>query len=655
MRDRQVWLAESKAGAREVSFGFDGVFGMEISTPALYNSSVSSLVSSVLQGYNATVFAYGMTGAGKTHTMFGNLLFPQVQDPGLVPLALMDFFKAINQTESCDITVKVSYLEIYNEQIRDLLTEKPVLRPQGLLLLEDGSRGMLIPDLTELPVSSLPDLMPILVAGNSRRTMAPTGANQFSSRSHAVLSLSLSQLSSHSKLTLIDLAGSERASHTDNRGLRLLEGANINRSLLALGNCINLLSDASKRGKFVPYRDSKLTRLLKDSLIGRDKAVMIACISPAWSCYEETVQTLKYAERAGRIRVKAVRNVREVEETGAEYRNVIEKLRGEIEVLKGKLREKEKGTEGVDALGQDLMHNLEEFLELKQSLLDIDSLNAENHLQIAVLSSPSDINRIQSNISDNEIVKNALLTNLQANLSRKNALQRSLLGLKDVKMKDKLELQVAYQALRLEKEDLYLQNQEMRQKMRDREKESEEKAKVIEEMRREMETMRRRLDPKLTKSVSPSPAPADAPTRVLKISNLQDARLMRKTGSKREIKVLDSTEGFLSNYCCPNSESDPLPSERLKANKSIGLKGAFSNLHRVDGKPPCILRSVSVAKERKDKSPLNTCRMGRKTPLAVISNQSLPRYHEDTEKLVRKNFRRTAGETPTVAITLVPK
>jgi len=668
----QIWLLDTKAAA-EVSFTFHAVLGMEASTREVYGTAVSELVDSVIQGYSATVFAYGMTGAGKTHTMFGNLAFPHLQDPGIVPLALMDCFAAVNREARTEMSIKMSYLEIYNEQIRDLLQEKPSNRPQGLMLLEDGTKGMIIPDLTDLPVADLTEVISLVIAGNGRRMMAATGANQLSSRSHAILWVTFEQRDKTrsiitSKLALIDLAGSERAASTENRGIRLLEGANINRSLLALGNCINLLSDSSKTGKFVPYRDSKLTRLLKDSLTGRTKALMIACISPAWSCYEETVHTLKYAERAQHIRVKAVRNVREAEAHGAEYREIIVGLREEIEVLRAKLRTREKGTEGVDELGQNMLQNLEEFWELKQSLLDIDSLNEDNQRQVHSLSlvpNSTELQRLQTNIRDNETVRSALVGSLKANLQQKGAFQKALVSLKDMERKGRLEMQVAYQALRLEKEDLYLRNQEMRQRMQNTEKEAVEKEKTIEKMKAELEFMRRKLGPEReeakAKSVSPSPvslgALRDVPVRALKISNLQDARLIHKTGSKREIRPMDSTEGFISNYTGTAAETAELElcSERSRGKKAVGLRGAFSNLHRVDGKKPAVNRSVSVARERKDKSPLNSSRTGRKTPLAVISNQNLPRYHEDTEKLVRKNFRRVHGETPTVVISLASK
>lgn len=188
--------------------------------------------------------------------------------------------------------------------------------------------------------------MNLLFIGNRRRTTEATNANQTSSRSHAIFQINVTSKPKTknihvetliSKLSLIDLAGSERGTVTENRGIRLLEGAKINRSLLALANCINALGDKSKKGFFVPYRDSKLTRLLKDSLGGNSKTVMITNISPASSQIEETLNTLKYASRAKNIKVKVTSNKKIVSLHVAEYKNIINDLRQEIEELKAKL------------------------------------------------------------------------------------------------------------------------------------------------------------------------------------------------------------------------------------------------------------------------------------------------------------------------------
>lgn len=206
--------------------------------------------------------------------------------------------------------MQISYLEIYNEHVRDLLVEKP----SHLMIVEDPAKGVFVPELTEINVRGPEDLTELILIGNERRRMASTGSNQFSSRSHAILQIGVEsrrvkngivESVTNSKLSLIDLAGSERAAVSHNTGQRMVEGANINKSLLALGNCINILSDRSKNGTFVPYRDSKLTRLLKDSLGGSTRTMMVACVSPSYFCYEETINTLKYADRARNIKKKA--------------------------------------------------------------------------------------------------------------------------------------------------------------------------------------------------------------------------------------------------------------------------------------------------------------------------------------------------------------
>lgn len=225
--------------------------------------------------------------------------------PGIMVLTLRDMFAALREDQERDYEVKVSYVEIYNEVIHDLLV--PNSKDTYLELRDDPIKGVTIAGVTEIRVDDPKHVMNLLLQGNRRRTTEATNANQTSSRSHAVFQISVSSKEKtkatnmevlSGKLSLIDLAGSERGSVTENRGIRLMEGAKINRSLLSLANCINALGDKSKKGFFVPYRDSKLTRMLKDSLGGNCKTVMITTISPANSQYEETVNSLKYASRA---------------------------------------------------------------------------------------------------------------------------------------------------------------------------------------------------------------------------------------------------------------------------------------------------------------------------------------------------------------------
>jgi hypothetical protein len=238
--------------------------------------------------------------------------------------------------------VIVSFLEVYNENIRDLLSDVE----EYLDLREDPIKGPVVASITEIETCSGQEIMQLLHQGNSKRSQAATAANEVSSRSHAVLQV-LVECRDRApgvvanikvgKLSLVDLAGSERAANTKNIGQRLMEGANINRSLLALGNCINALGEKGNKGNFVPYRDSKLTRLLKDSLGGNCRTVMIANISSAESSFEETLNTLKYANRAKNIKTNVQRNVLNVNYHISEYVQLINNLRSEIQVLKSQI------------------------------------------------------------------------------------------------------------------------------------------------------------------------------------------------------------------------------------------------------------------------------------------------------------------------------
>ena len=236
----------------------------------------------------------------------------------------------------------VSFLEVYNENIRDLLSDVD----EFLDLREDPIKGPMVASLTEIEAKNSDEIMQLLHRGNAKRTQAPTAANEVSSRSHAVFQVLVECRDKApgtvanikvGKLSLVDLAGSERAANTKNSGVRLQEGANINRSLLALGNCINALGEKGNKGNFVPYRDSKLTRLLKDSLGGNCRTVMIANISAAESCFEETLNTLKYANRAKNIKTHVQRNVLNVNYHISEYVQLIDNLRSEIQVLKNQI------------------------------------------------------------------------------------------------------------------------------------------------------------------------------------------------------------------------------------------------------------------------------------------------------------------------------
>ena len=266
-------------------------------------------------------------------------------EPGIMVRVMEDLFRAsAKEGKAQGVTYKmsVSFLEVYNENIRDLLSETE----EYLDLREDPIKGPVVASITEIETTSSQEIMRLLHQGNAKRSQAATAANEVSSRSHAVLQVVVENRDRApgtvanikvGKLSLVDLAGSERAANTKNVGARLVEGANINRSLLALGNCINALGEKGNKGNFVPYRDSKLTRLLKDSLGGNCRTVMIANISSAESSFEETLNTLKYANRAKNIKTHVQRNVLNVNYHISEYVQLIDNLRGEIQVLKSQI------------------------------------------------------------------------------------------------------------------------------------------------------------------------------------------------------------------------------------------------------------------------------------------------------------------------------
>lgn len=324
---------------REHRFVFDRLFDEDSSQQEVYDATGRPLLDSVLEGYNATIFAYGATGCGKTFTISGT-----PENPGVIFLAMSDLFQQIrNLRMERSIKLTLSYLEIYNEKICDLLN--PDTDPSSLQLLEDRHKRILVLNLSKHHPKAVHEVLELIEIGNKYRTVSPTAANSVSSRSHAVLQITLEQTPKgsaaiHGKqmistLSFIDLAGSERASATRNRGMRLHEGANINKSLLALGNCIKVLSRPNSKGHvYVPYRDSKLTRLLKFSLGGNCKTVMVVCVSPSITHYDETLNALKYADRAKSIRTKVLRNTRDVNQHISSYLNIIKDQKKEIQSLK---------------------------------------------------------------------------------------------------------------------------------------------------------------------------------------------------------------------------------------------------------------------------------------------------------------------------------
>jgi len=300
------------------AFTYDFSFGQDSSNEELYEGSVKKIVTQLFKGYNVTVLAYGQTGSGKTHSM--GTAYNASDDPalhGVIPRSVRDIFKHL-ESKSDQMTFKVglSFMELYNEQLFDLLSSKPRREDTIVELREDGNKEIKIPGLTELEIKSVDDTMALLEKASEGRVTAATAMNARSSRSHAIFTLTIEARSisdskplTVSKFHLVDLAGSEKQKKTKAKGERLKVGININMGLLSLGNVISALGEENRgANSHIPYRDSKLTRLLRDSLGGNSHTLMIACVSPADSNLEETMSTLRYADRARKIKNKPIVN-----------------------------------------------------------------------------------------------------------------------------------------------------------------------------------------------------------------------------------------------------------------------------------------------------------------------------------------------------------
>ncbi|XP_035898556.1 kinesin-like protein unc-104 isoform X6 [Anopheles stephensi] len=329
---------------------------LEFSTQAMVYADIGEeMLQHSFDGYNVCIFAYGQTGAGKSYTMMGK---QEDGQEGVIPMICKDLFRRIQETESDDLkySVEVSYMEIYCERVRDLLNPK---NKGNLKVREHPLLGPYVEDLSKLAVTSYQDIHDLIDEGNKARTVAATNMNETSSRSHAVFTIFFTQKRQDrmtsletekvSKISLVDLAGSERADSTGAKGTRLKEGANINKSLTTLGKVISALAEIaskskkSKKADFIPYRDSVLTWLLRENLGGNSKTAMIAAISPADINYDETLSTLRYADRAKQIVCKAVVNEDANAKLIRELKEEIQKLR---ELLKAEGIEVQEGPDG---------------------------------------------------------------------------------------------------------------------------------------------------------------------------------------------------------------------------------------------------------------------------------------------------------------------
>ncbi|KAL3316234.1 Kinesin-like protein kif3b [Cichlidogyrus casuarinus] len=314
------------------TFTFDAVYGENSKQTELYEESFSALVQSALEGFNSTIFAYGQTGTGKTYTVQG--VENNEELIGLIPRAFHHIFSCIQSSQAAEFLVRASYLEIYKEEIRDLLQPDQNKR---LELKEKPDIGVYVKDLSSVVTKSFTEIDKTLKLGLKNRSVGATSMNELSSRSHAIFIITIEEArmgadgKTHirvGKLNIVDLAGSERQSKTNSQGERLKEATKINLSLSSLGNVISALVD--KKSTHIPYRDSKLTRLLQNSLGGNSKTIMVANIGPASYNFEESLNTLRYANRAKSITNKPRINEDPKDALLREYQEEIERLRRQI-------------------------------------------------------------------------------------------------------------------------------------------------------------------------------------------------------------------------------------------------------------------------------------------------------------------------------------
>ncbi|TYI32741.1 hypothetical protein ES332_A04G084400v1 [Gossypium tomentosum] len=379
-----AWYADGETIVRNehnpsIAYAYDRVFGPTTTTRHVYDVAAQHVVSGAMEGINGTIFAYGVTSSGKTHTMHGDQ-----RSPGIIPLAVKDAFSIIQETPNREFLLRVSYLEIYNEVVNDLLNPAG----QNLRIREDA-QGTFVEGVKEEVVLSPAHALSLIAAGEEHRHVGSTNFNLLSSRSHTIFTLTIESSScgennegeavNLSQLNLIDLAGSE-SSKAETTGVRRKEGSYINKSLLTLGTVISKLTDG--RATHIPYRDSKLTRLLQSSLSGHGRVSLICTVTPSSSNTEETHNTLKFAHRAKHIEIQAAQN-KIIDE-----KSLIKKYQNEIRSLKEELEQLKRGIVSIPQLkdiGEDDIVLLKQKLEDGQVKLQ-SRLEQEEEAKAALLS-----------------------------------------------------------------------------------------------------------------------------------------------------------------------------------------------------------------------------------------------------------------------------
>ena len=365
---------------KEAEFKYDFAFNDKTTQEEVYQLTTAPLVKQVINGFNATVFAYGATGTGKTFTMVG-----EGDNWGLMIRSISDLFKIINNEKEKKYIIKITYVEIYNEIIKDLLAEQNTKNKNtSLEIRTDAQKGVILQGAENKKVTNESETYKLIMRGNKHRTEKPSSFNENSSRSHAILQIyieiedqslqTLNREKAFGKFVLVDLAGCEK---TPILGKRNSESGSINKSLLALGKCIIALTSQNKG--YIPWRDSKLTRLLQEPLIGNSRIVMIATVSPSIDSFDETMFTLQYAHKAKGVKITLKKNIVELDVPRInKFDEYIQNLRNEIEIINEQIGEKEK-INANNISNIDLDQTNSNNVSFNNNNLSINKTNNENN------------------------------------------------------------------------------------------------------------------------------------------------------------------------------------------------------------------------------------------------------------------------------------
>ena len=478
--DKIKIISSQKQKQKEIEFEFDFIFSEEITQKEIYEYTTEKLINKVMEGFNATIFAFGATGSGKTYTMVGNN-----KENGIMIRSINDLFLKLNNEKNKDFSVYISYIEVYNEQLKDLLNFNNENNNNlnnnkfnnnnnnNIEIRNDPQKGIIIQGTIIKKVNNAEETYKLLNQGNKKRTENSTLNNENSSRSHAILQIFIksenSTKNTFGKFFLVDLAGSEKISILSKSNN---ESGKINKSLLALTNCINKL--ISNKKNFIPYRDSKLTRILQDSLSGNCKIVMIATVSQSLLCLDETIFTLNYANKARNIKINLKKNFVDDDNFGyKKYEQIVQKLKNEINFVKNEIFEKEKINmsdydilisnnnindnniinnfnkenlkdnhfDDFDKFQKEIISNFEEEIKIKKDIIEkekeIENLKNEiSENEFKIVNYPTlNINLLKKEINNlnNEII------NIKKNLSNNYNLQSNLFN-KRINYQNKISL-----------------------------------------------------------------------------------------------------------------------------------------------------------------------------------------------------------------------